>query len=117
MARLQILELPKVHVGEVSETPFLLVIDQVDDDTAVDIKHWPEDIATRIGARQVLCFPGTVNIPADDVPPTVDEAFKSDVESWAAGTNETIMRIVKAMSYPRNRAPHSEAARSHEEQP
>ncbi|MWA08748.1 hypothetical protein [Streptomyces sp. BA2] len=105
MARIQILELPMVHVGDVSETPFLLVIDQVDDDTAEDITHWPEDIATRIGARQVLCLPGTVDIPANDLPPSIDEAFKNDVESWAAGTNETIMRIVEAMSGGTKRTP------------
>lgn len=97
MARIQILELPKVHVGDISETPFLLVIDQVDDDTAEDIKHWPEDIATRIGARQVLCFPGTVDIPANGTAVGTDEAFKASVQDWAAGTNETLWRIIEAV--------------------
>ncbi|MCX4232007.1 hypothetical protein [Streptomyces ortus] len=74
MARLQILELPEVFVGEASETPFVLVLDQVDDELAEDITRWPEDVATRIGARQVLCFPGTIDIPANDTTAYLDAA-------------------------------------------
>lgn len=33
MARIQILELPMVHLGEVSKTPFAIIIDQVDTET------------------------------------------------------------------------------------
>jgi hypothetical protein len=64
MARLQILELPE-GTGD-DRPPFVLVIDQVDDELAEDIARWPDDIAKRIGARQVLCFPGTIDIPAND---------------------------------------------------
>lgn len=67
MARLQILELPEG--AEDDRPPFVLVIDQVDDDLAAEIARWPSDISTRIGARQVLCFPGTIEIPANEVTP------------------------------------------------
>lgn len=33
MARIQILELPMLHIGEASKTPFVLVIDQVETET------------------------------------------------------------------------------------
>lgn len=66
MARIQILELPEGVDDD--RPPFLLVIDQVDDEAAEDITCWSDDIATRIGARHVLCFPGTVDIPANEVP-------------------------------------------------
>jgi hypothetical protein len=64
MARLQILELP-AGPGD-DQPPFILVIDQVDNDTATDIASWPNDISKRLGARHVLCFPGTIDIPAND---------------------------------------------------
>ncbi|MFK4801639.1 hypothetical protein ACI3K5_23530 [Streptomyces sp. MPA0124] len=57
MARLQILELPEGSNDD--RPPYLLIVDQVDDELA-------EDIAKRVGARHVLCFPGTIDIPAND---------------------------------------------------
>lgn len=72
MARIQILELPVAHVGEASETPFILIIDQVDDETAADIARWPDNIASRTGARHVLCFSETVDIPANQARPDAD---------------------------------------------
>lgn len=69
MARLQILELPTIYRDEgPDETPYILIIDQVDDETAADIARWPDDIATRTGARHVLCFTETVDIPANETP-------------------------------------------------
>jgi hypothetical protein len=69
MARLQILELPTINRDEgPDETPFILVIDQVDEGTAADIARWPDDIAKRTGARHVLCFSETVDIPANETP-------------------------------------------------
>lgn len=65
MARLQILELPEGAGDE--RPPFVLVLDQVDDDLGEEITRWPEDVAKRIGARQILCFPGTIDIPANDL--------------------------------------------------
>lgn len=65
MPRLQILQLPEGASDD--RAPFVLVIDQVDDEAAADIAHWPNDIATRIGARHVLCFPESVDIPANEI--------------------------------------------------
>ncbi|MFD5910232.1 hypothetical protein ACFWHL_16095 [Streptomyces massasporeus] len=70
MARLQILELPEGSGDD--RPPFVLVIDQVDDELAEHIADWPGDIATRIGARHVICFPGTIDIPANDTTAYVD---------------------------------------------
>lgn len=66
MARIQILELPEGSGDD--RPPFVLVVDQVDDELAEEITQWPDDIATRIGARQILCLPGTIDIPANEVP-------------------------------------------------
>lgn len=68
MPRLQILELPTEHHGDDMTTPWILVIDQVDEATAADIARWPDDIAKRTGARHVLCFSDTIDIPANEVP-------------------------------------------------
>ncbi|MER5843703.1 hypothetical protein ABT099_26110 [Streptomyces prasinus] len=76
MARLQILELPE-GTGD-DRPPFVLVVDQVDGELAEDIARWPDDIAKRIGARQVLCFPGTVDIPANDVSAYVSGSLPAD---------------------------------------
>ncbi|WP_309049112.1 hypothetical protein [Streptomyces sp.] len=76
MARLQILELPEG--GSDDRPPFILVIDQVDDDLAQDIASWPENIAKRTGARQVLCFSCTIDIPANDT-----TAYLPEVEAQA----------------------------------
>jgi hypothetical protein len=70
MPRLQILPLPDVFVGEASETPFVLVIDQVDEATADAFREDLEkagNIAEKIGARAVLCFEDTIDIPANDI--------------------------------------------------
>lgn len=64
MARLQILELPEGSNDD--RPPYLLILDQVDDELAEDIARWPDDIAKRTGARHVLYFPGTIDIPAND---------------------------------------------------
>ncbi|WPO70213.1 hypothetical protein [Streptomyces sp. KN37] len=68
MARLQILELPEVFVGAASETPFVLVIDQWEPPPypGEDGPHPYEGIAEKIGARAVLVFEETVEIPAND---------------------------------------------------
>lgn len=77
MARLQILQLPGGAGDE--RPPFLVVLDQVDDELAEDIARWPEGVARRIGARQVLCFPGTIEIPANDL-----TAYSEQVEQAEA---------------------------------
>ncbi|MEV0917850.1 hypothetical protein AB0I93_26780 [Streptomyces sp. NPDC049967] len=78
MARLQILELPTVYQRDgVEEKPFVLVIDQVDDEMADDIARWPSDISKRIGARHVICFTGTIDIPANEI--TLSDAADGNV--------------------------------------
>lgn len=72
MARIQILELPEGSGDD--RPPFILIIDQVNDETAADIARWPDNIATRTGARHVLCFSETIDIPANEVP--LDEEGK-----------------------------------------
>src|SRR5690606_3221721 len=82
MARLQILELPEC--ADDDRPPFVLVIDEVDDELAEDIARWPDDIATRIGARQVLCFPETVDIPANDTTAYLDSEAEARAEPQRA---------------------------------
>lgn len=72
MARIQILELPTEHHGDDMTTPFILVIDQMPtsepefDTLRRDLAD--NDIAARTGARAVLAFEETIDIPANDVP-------------------------------------------------
>jgi hypothetical protein len=70
MARLQILELPTIYRDEGSdETPFILVIDQVED---IDSVHAfladPPGLKDQLGARAILVFDERVEIPANEVP-------------------------------------------------
>ena len=70
MARLQILELPE-GAGD-DRPPFVLVVDQVPtEDVAFDSLRrdllGDGELAPLLGARAVLCFEGTVDIPANDV--------------------------------------------------
>lgn len=72
MPRLQILELPEGSSDD--RPPFALVIDQVDYDPPSSREFWLEgweNTKDEIGARAVLLFKETVDIPANDVP--VDE--------------------------------------------
>ncbi|MEI5032393.1 hypothetical protein RB201_04130 [Streptomyces sp. S1A(2023)] len=69
MARLQILELPE-GTGD-DRPPFILVIDEVPHDNPV-YERFIEDLeltnrlANRVGARAVLVFEDTIDIPAND---------------------------------------------------
>ncbi|MFE0470489.1 hypothetical protein ACFW2V_02585 [Streptomyces sp. NPDC058947] len=69
MARLQILELPEGSNDE--RPPFILVVDQVPTSEAgFDALRrdlgTPGDLLERIGARAVLVFEDTIDIPAND---------------------------------------------------
>ena len=86
MARLQILELPEGS-GD-NRPPFLLVVDQADEATADDIARWPSNIAECTGARHVLVFEGTVNIPANDTSAYLQQA--------AEETGATIGNAIRA---------------------
>jgi hypothetical protein len=71
MARLQILELPEGS-GD-GRPPFVLVVDQYKpaEATPYQLIHH-QDIAEKIGARAVLVFEETIDIPANDVPLDAD---------------------------------------------
>lgn len=68
MARLQILELPTG--ADDDRPPFVLVIDQAPRNglasNALRLDLADNDIATRTGARAVLVFEDTIDIPAND---------------------------------------------------
>lgn len=88
MARLQILELPTIYRDEgPDETPFILVIDQASETTieAVGMGPKPDEpfnpiegarralgvsVAEQIGARAILVFEETVDVPANDSLPS-----------------------------------------------
>lgn len=103
MARLQILELPEGANDE--RAPFVLVVDEHEprrymmglDQTEQPINEF-DGIAEKIGARAVLVFEDTVDIPANDITIPTDEAFKGEVQEWAAGTNKTLAHIIDAVS-------------------
>lgn len=63
MARIQILELPEG--GSDDRPPFILIIDQVPD--AAPYLHMVDE-PERLGARAILIFKDTIEIPANDVP-------------------------------------------------
>jgi hypothetical protein len=101
MARLQILQLP---AGAGDDRPsFVLVVDETVPQRVVlgpDVPYrdyW-QDIAQQIGARAVIVTPETVEIPANDTTAPTDEAFKGEVQEWAAGTNKTLAHIIDAVS-------------------
>lgn len=74
MARIQILELPTIYRDEgPDETPYILVIDQAPaDGDAYDAFRRDlqahDSIVERTGARAVLCFADTIDIPANETP-------------------------------------------------
>lgn len=73
MARLQILQLPE-SAGD-DRPPFVLVVDQMQPQRYIlgegmeaQPSQW-DVVAKQIGARGSIVVPGTINIPANDVPP------------------------------------------------
>ena len=74
MARIRVLELPMKHVGEYSETPFAIVIDQVELDdhstfegdairpTAELTQDEADQIASRIGAVGAILTACTLEV-------------------------------------------------------
>lgn len=78
MARLQILELPTVYREDNSETPFVLVIDQATETTVATVRTGGDPsavfsnyldglVARAIGARAVLVFEETIELPANQI--------------------------------------------------
>ncbi|MFG3046237.1 hypothetical protein ACGFZR_15075 [Streptomyces sp. NPDC048241] len=83
MARLQILQLPEGDSDE--RPPFLLVVDQVPTDEAKfdairrDLLA-DGDLAPRLGARAVLVFEDTIDIPANELTPLTASTDEGDEE-------------------------------------
>lgn len=100
MARLQILELPEG--ADDDRPPFVLVVDQVPaDEPAFDALRRDlgdhDDLLVRIGARAVLVFEDTVDIPANEI--TLTEAAEGNVvrlrvEPDLTGFREQVMTEV-----------------------
>jgi hypothetical protein len=108
MARLQILELPEGANDD--RAPFVLVVDEYEPCRYVmglDQSEQPVDefdgVAEKTGARCVLVFAETIEIPANDIAIPTDEAFKGEVQEWAAGTNRTLAHIIDAVSGKKRR--------------
>ncbi|MEU7149200.1 hypothetical protein AB0B15_14360 [Streptomyces sp. NPDC045456] len=81
MARIQILELPVVERPDgTEETPFVLVVDQADEEVLAHLAYGVtiggdgatastrQHLAEQLGARAILAFEETVEIPANEVP-------------------------------------------------
>jgi hypothetical protein len=70
MSRLQILELPTEHHGDDMITPWVLVIDEAetgpDEGLLMKPSDW-EGVRAQLGARAVLVFEETVEIPANQL--------------------------------------------------
>lgn len=59
MARIQVLSLPMVHVGETSEEPFALIVDQLGDS---ENRQRYTDFAVGCGARSALLTDETIDV-------------------------------------------------------
>lgn len=102
MARLQILELPEGASDE--RAPFVLVIDEYTPERVIvgggqplpDRHRWDE-LAQRIGARAVLAFAETIEIPANEVPVGPDGyPLRIRVEPDLAGFGEQVTAALVA---------------------
>jgi hypothetical protein len=115
MARLQILELPE-GTGD-DRPPFVLVVDQMPTSEpefdALRRDLAANDIAARTGARTVLAFEGTIDIPANEVPLGPDgypvrvhiegdfEKFREQVQEEALYAQGKVTRALQATDQDR----------------
>jgi len=123
MARLQILELPTIERPDgTEETPFVLVIDQYEypryvlgADQEVPVFEW-DGVAEKIGARQILVFAETVDIPANEVPVDPDGyPLKIRVEPDLEQFREQVEEEIRDAQGKLTRALDSDTERSPEE--
>jgi hypothetical protein len=108
MARIQILELPTEHHGDDMITPFAVVIDQLPVDAEGRISDDYNGLADKLGARAVLAFEDTVEIPANEVPVDPDGyplkfRVEGDFEQFRAQVQEEIGKAQAAMILALNR--------------
>lgn len=97
MARLQILQLPEGAGDE--RPPFILVIDQVSD--AADYVHMTGN-PERLGARAILVFAETIEIPANEVPVAPDGhplkiRVEGDFEKFREQVEQEVRNATNAM--------------------
>lgn len=106
MARIQILELPMVHHGDTSETPFIVIVDQVSDDES---PLFSEDLwkpfKTDTGARSVVVTADTIDIPANGPLPTAQQ-------TEADPNDSNIHELIKELCGPANRGPQPKPMRN-----
>jgi hypothetical protein len=106
MPRIRILELPMVHIGEASETPFAVIFDQVPDDSPLLRNLDRVNEAVRVwGARGALVTADRVDV-ADELPldgPLVEVRgdFDDDPE-WRARQLEGKLKEFAEASYREN---------------
>ncbi len=123
MARLQILELPTVERPDgTEETPFVLVVDQYEyqryvlgADQEAPVSEW-EGVAEKIGARQVLVFNETVDIPANETPVDPDgHPLKIRVEGDFEQFHEQVQAEIRKAQTELSQALSGDIERSPEE--
>jgi hypothetical protein len=74
MARLRIVELPMIHQGEMSETPFGVILDQVREDSLIFASDGQlSRVLALWGAKGVLVTQDTIDL-ADDQPAQIIES-------------------------------------------
>ncbi|WP_125262327.1 hypothetical protein [Streptomyces alboflavus] len=95
MPRIQILELPKGSGDD--RPPFVLVIDQAPRDEPL-FRSFREDmemndhVASRVGARSVLVFEDTIEVPANEV----SAEFRAEVQSTVGDLFESARRSLQS---------------------
>ncbi|MGW3427931.1 hypothetical protein ACWDHW_08240 [Streptomyces melanosporofaciens] len=109
MARIQILELPTEHHGDDMVTPWILVIDQASENIAKSLNPGDEagssyataiqrltglSLAERLGARHVLVFEETIDIPANQVTLDDGQAIRLKIEGDFTAFREQAMREI-----------------------
>ena len=63
MARLQIVSLPSVTVGSISQSEFLIILDEVSASSEAELtRPHLQEIRDVAGARGVLVFQGTIEV-------------------------------------------------------
>ncbi|MGV9271570.1 hypothetical protein ACWDRR_43790 [Kitasatospora sp. NPDC003701] len=62
MARIQVLELPTRHHGDEVETPFVIILDQLEGSAHHDLTDAASALKEQAGAAAVVAFDGTLDV-------------------------------------------------------
>jgi len=95
VARLQILQLPE-GAGD-DRPPFVLVIDQASEDTADSLGVVGISTAELVGARTVMVFRETVEIPANDPPSMADDPERAGTTQIVYAHERTRLDLCSAL--------------------